>query len=58
MGVGHLDICSKFTTLTYDENLKKLLNNINKCLVRVYIIGAFNLASKDIGSESDPYVVV
>ncbi|TNV72912.1 hypothetical protein FGO68_gene3417 [Halteria grandinella] len=29
-----------------------------KCIVRVYIIDAFNLSSRDNGSDSDPYLVV
>jgi Ca2+-dependent lipid-binding protein len=29
-----------------------------KCVVRVYIVDAFNLSSRDNGSESDPYLIV
>ena len=46
-----------------DENdrffkISKSLLNITKCIIRVYIIDAFDLESKDKLSESDPFVRV
>jgi C2 domain len=38
--------------------LKRLLLKQEKCLVRVYIIDAFNLSSRDVGDDSDPYLIV
>jgi len=35
-----------------------MLLSSQKCLIRVYIISAFNLSSRDNGGESDPYLVV
>lgn len=30
----------------------------NQCIVRIYVISAFDLASRDIGSASDPYLFI
>ena len=38
--------------------LKRLLVSETKCLVRLYLVRAFNLASRDNDSPSDPYVKV
>jgi hypothetical protein len=46
------------TSLNYEDSLKRLLNATSKCVVRVYVVNAFNLSSRDIGSESDPYLIV
>ena len=35
-----------------------MLLQSTKCIVRVYMIGAFNLSSRDNGSESDPYLII
>jgi myoferlin len=29
-----------------------------KCIVRLYVISAFNLSSRDNGGESDPYLLL
>ena len=35
-----------------------MLLSQQKCLIRLYLISAFNLSSRDNGSESDPYFIV
>ena len=45
-------------SLESDENLKRALLAQVKCTVRVYVIEAFDLASRDIGSPSDPYLYI
>lgn len=49
-------ITKHLANLESDETLRRLLLATNKCVVRVYIISAYNLACRDIGSESDPYL--
>ena len=58
LGVSHLKITKHLADLESDETLKRLLMASTKCIVRVYIIDAFNLSSRDNGSDSDPYLVV
>jgi hypothetical protein len=38
------------------DALKKKLLTKTRCIVRLYVISAFNLAKRDIGSDSDPYI--
>jgi len=40
------------------EIIRKKLLAPTKCLIRVYVIDAFQLRSKDHGGESDPYLVL
>jgi hypothetical protein len=58
LSVGHLNITKQLADLESDETLKRLLMSKSKCIVRVYIIDAFNLSSRDNGGESDPYLIV
>ena len=58
LGVQHLNITKHLADLESDETLKRLLMAPSKCIVRVYIIDAFNLSSRDNGSDSDPYLIV
>jgi hypothetical protein len=43
---------------SYEDILQQSLSNPTQCLVRLYIIEAFDLASRDIGSDSDPYLMI
>ena len=38
--------------------MKRLLMGTTKTIVRLYMISAYDLASRDNGGESDPYLVV
>jgi hypothetical protein len=58
MDVGHLGITKCLADLESDETLRRLLLSQNKCIVRVYIIDAFNLSSRDNGGDSDPYLLL
>jgi len=42
--------------LESDEILKRALLASTKCLIRLYMIEAFDLSSRDSGSASDPYL--
>jgi len=41
-----------------DEILRRMLLTEAKCVVRVYMISGFDLASRDIGGFSDPYLIL
>lgn len=58
MGIRHLDIMRTLVDCYSQEMLKKLLIQERKCIVRLYMLNGLQLASKDNGSESDPYVYV
>ena len=47
LGVAHLNITSQLTDLESDETLKRLMLQQAKCMVRIYVIDAFNLSSRD-----------
>jgi len=58
IGVGHLNITKQLADLESDETMKRLLLSQAKAIVRVYMISAYNLSSRDNGSESDPYLIM
>lgn len=56
LGIAHLQITKHLANLESDETLKRLLNSETKCIVRIYMISAYDLASRDNGGFSDPYL--
>jgi len=38
--------------------IKKQLLSFTNCTVRLYMIGGYDLANRDVGSESDPYLKI
>lgn len=58
LNVAHLQITQHLANLESDVILKRQLMAANKCVVRVYVISAFNLSSRDNGSASDPYLIL
>lgn len=58
LGVGHLNITKHLVNIESDETLKRMLMSKAKCIVRLYMINAYDLASRDNGSFSDPYLKI
>jgi hypothetical protein len=58
LDIEHLNITKYLTDLQSDVILKTMLNSSEKSIVRIYIIDAFNLSSRDSGSPSDPYLCI
>lgn len=56
LGVAHLDISKVLSNMQTGETLKRLLLGKNRCIVRLYVISAYDLSSRDNGSDSDPYL--
>jgi hypothetical protein len=58
LGVGHLNITKHLADLQTGDTLRRLLLGSTKCIVRLYVISAYDLASRDSGSPSDPYLYI
>lgn len=58
LGVGHLMIEQYIAKQDHTENLRRMLLKETKCIVRVYVLNAANLVSRDSGSDSDPYLIM
>ena len=51
-----LQISKHLVKLDYNDQLTRMMLKVTKCVVRVYILNAYDLMSKDNGSASDPYL--
>lgn len=58
LGVNYLDVVGKLADIESDVILKRMLLKKEKMIVRIYMISGFDLASRDLGSESDPYLIL
>jgi hypothetical protein len=58
IGLGHLNLGSYMIESMYEDNISHMFLQRTKAVVRVYLIEGFNFANKDIGSASDPYLVL
>jgi hypothetical protein len=58
LGIAHLNITQHLANLESDETLKRLLTSEIKCIVRLYMISGYDMASRDNGGFSDPYLNV
>lgn len=58
LGIRHLDLLKTLVECYSNDMIKRLLIAERKCVVRVYVLKAINLASRDNGSDSDPYIEV
>lgn len=58
MQLGDLRIAKVVMDIASDEIIKRMLLTQRKCVVRTYMISAFNLAARDNDSPSDPYIVL
>ena len=47
-----------FKDASYDEVIKKQLLSKTPCKIELYVLEGFDFASRDIGSFSDPYLLV
>lgn len=56
LGIDHLNISKHLCNLESDEILKRSLLSETRCLIRAYMVSAYNLSSRDNGSDSDPYL--
>ena len=58
LGVSDLLIVKKLGEIQSEDILKRMLLNKASCIVRAYCISAYNLASRDVGGQSDPYLIL
>lgn len=54
--IDHLNISRHLVNLESDTILKRMIQNESKQVIRLYIVEAFGLSSRDNGSASDPYL--
>ena len=47
-----------FLDASYEQVLIKQLQTPQDCLVRLYVLEGFDFASRDMGSFSDPYMII
>lgn len=57
-GIRHLKITKILADIQSDVILQKMLLTTNKCIVRAYMVSAYDLASRDVGGFSDPYLKI
>ena len=55
-GLENLAISKHFCDLEQDGILRKKLLSIKKCIIRVYMISGYDMASRDMDSPSDTYL--
>lgn len=58
LAIRHLKVTKILADIQSDVILQNLLLKKNECVVRVYMVNAYDLASRDIGGASDPYVKI
>ena len=58
MGINNQQIINFLHEFSYSQMLRSQFSAVKNCHVRLYLIECFDLASRDIGSFSDPYYVV
>ena len=56
--VNHLNIVNILADIESDVILKRMLLKTQKCIVRIYMSEGFDLASRDMGGFSDPYLIL
>lgn len=54
--IDHLNISKHLVNLESDMILKQMLQKSSREIVRIYMIEAYDLASRDNGSDSDPFL--
>ena len=58
LAIRHLKITKILADIQSDVILQQLLLKSSECVVRVYMINAYDLASRDVGGASDPYIKI
>lgn len=58
LNLTHLQLLSQLMETEKEDMLKNQLMVKAHCFVNLYVLTGYHLASKDIGSESDPYMIV
>lgn len=58
LSVNHLNIVNILADIESDVILKRMLLKNSKMVVRIYMIEGFDLASRDMGGFSDPYLIL
>lgn len=57
-GLGSLDLESSIAKVYAEKLLDYYLKKKIKCRARLYVLTGFNLAKRDVLTQSDPYIIV
>ena len=58
MNVESAILCEFLKDSSYDEIIKKQLLQQTQCKIQLYMLEGFDFASRDVGSFSDPYLII
>lgn len=58
MGIKSQRLVTYLEDLAFDGITKELMNRKTEAIVHLYLIQGYEFASRDIGSASDPYLIV
>lgn len=58
IGLSHLHLGRFLNEWNSEDNINKLMLQKSKAIIRLYVIEGFNFSQRDIGSFSDPYLVI
>lgn len=58
IGLSQLHLGRFLNEWNSEDNINKLMLQKTKAIIRLYVIEGFNFSQRDIGSFSDPYLVI
>ena len=58
LGLSTLNLGNFLVGNSFEDKIGRLMLTKTKCLIRLYLIEGFDFAQRDIGSYSDPYLVL
>ncbi len=58
LGLSYLNLDNYLLETSFEERLSQMMLTKTKAMVRIYFIEGFSFAQRDIGSFSDPYLIV
>ncbi len=58
LNLAHLNLANYLISVKYEDRLTQLMQQKTQTLVRLYVVEGFDFAARDIGSFSDPYLVI
>ena len=57
-GLEKLSIFTLIDDISFQASLLQKLNEVQTCMIKLYMIEGFNFARRDLFSESDPFLKI